>query len=70
VEGDVILDYFGQGATTADSIVLQGYGAGATFERIGGGSSTTYQINDNGFIETFTIVATGQVHQSDVTFIL
>jgi VCBS repeat-containing protein len=70
VEGDVILDYFGQGAATADSIVLQGYGAGTTFERIGGGSSTTYQINDNGFIETFTIVATGQVHQSDVTFIL
>lgn len=70
VQGDVILDYFGQGAATADSIVLQGYGAGTTFERIGGGSSTTYQINDNGFIETFTIIATGQVHQSDVTFIL
>jgi hypothetical protein len=70
VEGDVILDYFGQGATTGDSIVLQGYGVGTTFERIGGGSSTTYQINDNGFIETFTILATGQVHQSDVTFIL
>jgi VCBS repeat-containing protein len=70
VEGDVILDYFGQGAATADSLVLQGYGAGTTFTRIGGGSSTTYQINDNGFIETFTIISTGQVHQTDVTFIM
>jgi VCBS repeat-containing protein len=68
VQGDTILDYFGQGASVADSIVLVGYGAGTTFARIGGGSSTTYQINDNGYIETFTIVATGQVHQTDVTF--
>jgi VCBS repeat-containing protein len=68
VQGDTILDYFGQGAAVADSLVLVGYGAGTTFMRIGGGSSTTYQINDNGFIETFTIVATGQVHQTDVTF--
>ncbi len=69
VAGDTIYGYFGQGAADGDSLILVGYGAGTTFARIGGGSSTTYQINDNGFIETFTIIATGQVHSTDVTYI-
>ena len=66
--GDTIHGYFGMGAADGDSIRLEGYGAGTTFARIGGGSSTTYQINDNGHIEYVTIVATGQVHPTDVNF--
>jgi hypothetical protein len=69
-DGDTILDYFGQGAAVADSIILQGYAAGTTFTRIGGGSSTLYEINDHGFIEHINIIATGQVHPTDVTFLL
>ncbi|HVQ08401.1 MAG TPA: cadherin domain-containing protein [Allosphingosinicella sp.] len=63
--GDTIMDFFGRGNAEGDSIVLVGYGAGTTFTRIGGGSSHTYQINDNGSTETVTIYATGQVHGSD-----
>ncbi|HEY5710944.1 MAG TPA: cadherin domain-containing protein [Allosphingosinicella sp.] len=68
-DGDTILDYFGEGASVADSIILQGYAAGTTFTRIGGGSSTLYEINDHGFIEHINIIATGQVHPTDVTFL-
>jgi Ca2+-binding RTX toxin-like protein len=67
--GDTIFDFFGTGAAIADSIVLEGYAAGTTFTRIGGGSSTLWQINDHGFIENVTIYATGQVHSTDYTFI-
>jgi Ca2+-binding RTX toxin-like protein len=63
--GDKIMDFFGRGNADGDSIVLVGYGAGTTFTRVGGGGSNTYQINDNGSIETVTIYATGQVHGSD-----
>jgi VCBS repeat-containing protein len=66
--GDTIQGYFGMGAADGDSIVLEGYGAGTTFTRVGGGSSTTWAINDNGVIEYVTIHATGQVHPTDVTF--
>jgi VCBS repeat-containing protein len=68
VQGDTITDYFSQGAATADSIVLVGYNPGTTLTHVGNGSSTTYQINDHGFVETFTIIATGQVHPTDITF--
>ena len=44
--------------------MLVGYGAGTTFTRVGRGNSNTYQINDNGYIETITIYATGQVHRA------
>ncbi|HYJ53196.1 MAG TPA: cadherin domain-containing protein, partial [Allosphingosinicella sp.] len=63
--GDTIIDFWGQGASVEDSIVLMGYGAGTTLTRVGGGSSTHYRINDNGYIEDFTIIATGQVHSTD-----
>jgi hypothetical protein len=63
--GDVITDFFGRGNADGDSIVLEGYGAGTTFTRVGGGSSNIYAINDNGQIEYVTIYATGQVHGSD-----
>ena len=63
--GDTIMDFFGRGNALGDSIVLVGYGAGTTFTRVGPGSSNTYQINDNGVIETLTIYATGQVHSGD-----
>jgi len=63
--GDVITDFFGRGNADGDSIVLVGYGAGTTFTRVGGGSSNTYKIDDNGSIEFVTIYATGQVHGSD-----
>lgn len=63
--GDTIIDFWGQGASVEDSIILVGYGAGTTLTRVGGGSSTHYRINDNGYIEDFTIIATGQVHSTD-----
>lgn len=66
--GDTITGFFGMGAATGDSIVLEGFGAGTTFQRVGGGSSTLYQINDNGHVEYVTIIATGQVHSTDYTF--
>ena len=66
--GDTIVGYFGMGAADGDSILLEGYGEGTTFTRVGGGSSTTWAINDNGAIEYVTIHATGQVHPTDVTF--
>jgi VCBS repeat-containing protein len=66
--GDTIQGYFGMGAADGDSIVLEGYGAGTTFTRVGGGSSTTWMINDNGYVEYVTIHATGQVHPTDVSF--
>jgi Ca2+-binding RTX toxin-like protein len=68
-EGDTIVDYWGQGASVGDSIVLEGYAAGTTFTRVGGGSSTTWEINDHGYIEHVTVIATGQVHPTDVTYI-
>lgn len=64
-DGDTIVDFWGQGAAVEDSIVLEGYGAGTTFTRVGGGSSTLWEINDHGFIEHVTIYATGQVHPTD-----
>jgi Ca2+-binding RTX toxin-like protein len=63
--GDTIIDFWGQGASIEDSIVLQGYGAGTTLTRVGSGSSTTYRINDNGYIEVITVHATGQIHSTD-----
>jgi Ca2+-binding RTX toxin-like protein len=63
--GDTIIDFWGQGASIEDSIVLVGYGEGTTLTRVGTGSSTHYRINDNGYIEDFTIIATGQVHPTD-----
>ena len=67
-DGDTITGFWGQGASDGDSIVLEGYGAGTTFTRVGGGSSTLYEINDNGFVEYVTILATGQVHSTDYSF--
>ena len=64
-DGDKIVDFWGQGAAVEDSILLEGYAAGTTFTRIGGGSSTLWEINDHGFIEHVTIYATGQVHPTD-----
>jgi Ca2+-binding RTX toxin-like protein len=63
--GDTIIDFWGQGASIEDSIVLQGYGAGTTLTRVGSGSSLTYRINDNGYIEVITVHATGQIHTTD-----
>jgi Ca2+-binding RTX toxin-like protein len=63
--GDTIIDFWGQGASIEDSIVLQGYGAGTTLTRVGTGSSLTYRINDNGYIEVITVHATGQIHTTD-----
>lgn len=67
--GDTIIDYFGSGAAVEDSVQLVGYGEGTTFTRVGGGDSTTWAINDNGYIEYVTIIATGQVHPTDVTYL-
>ena len=67
--GDVVLDFDGNGASAGDSIVLQGYAAGTTFTRIGGFGSDLYQINDHGFIEYVTIMGQSHVHASDVTFV-
>ena len=68
-DGDVILDFHGRGAATGDSIELVGYAAGTTFTRVGNGSSNIYEINDHGFIEHVTIIATGQVHATDYHFV-
>ena len=67
--GDVVLDFSGNGAAAGDSIVLVGYAAGTTFTRVGGILSNVYQINDHGSIELVTIVGLGQVHSSDVSFV-
>jgi VCBS repeat-containing protein len=66
--GDTIVGYFGQGAADGDSIVLQGYGAGTTFSKVGNGNSNLWMINDNGYVEYVTVIATGNVHHSDVSF--
>ena len=67
-DGDTVIGFFGQGASDGDSIALEGFGAGTTFTRVGNGSSTLWQINDNGHIEHVTILATGTVHPTDVDF--
>ena len=64
-DGDTIIDFWGQGASIEDSIVLEGYAPGTTLTRVGTGSSTHYEINDHGFIEHITVIATGQVHPTD-----
>ena len=66
--GDTIHGFFGVGASDGDSILLEGYGAGTTFTRVGNGGSNVWQINDNGHIEYVTIYATGTVHPTDVSF--
>ena len=66
--GDTIIGFFGRGAADGDSIRLEGFGDGTLFYRVGGGSSTTFRIDDHGWVETLTIIATGQVHSTDYSF--
>jgi VCBS repeat-containing protein len=66
--GDTIIGFFGRGAADGDSIRLEGFGDGTLFYRVGGGSSTTFRIDDHGWVETLTIIATGTVHSTDYSF--
>jgi VCBS repeat-containing protein len=66
--GDTIIGFFGRGAADGDSIQLEGFGDGTLFYRVGGGSSTTFRIDDHGWVETLTIIATGQIHSTDYSF--
>jgi Ca2+-binding RTX toxin-like protein len=64
--GDVILDFDGNGAAAGDTIVLEGYAAGTTFTRIG--STDVWRINDHGSIELVTIHG-DVVHPTDYSFV-
>lgn len=65
--GDVILDFDGNGSAAGDRIELVGYAPGTTFTRVG--HSDVWKINDHGSIEYVTINSDEPVHSSDWSFV-
>jgi VCBS repeat-containing protein len=65
-DGDVIMDFKGNGNALGDSIRFEGYTAGTTFTHVAG---DVWEINDHGAIEHITIHATGNVHSTDYMFV-
>ncbi len=66
-QSDRIGDFAGAGVAGGDTLVLQGYGAGAVFRHVTG---TTYEVQTSGgLVESFTIITTGGlVTSGDVIF--
>jgi Ca2+-binding RTX toxin-like protein len=66
--GDVVLDFAGNGAAAGDSLQLVGYGAGATFTQ---NDATHWQVNydGNALHEVITFMNGASIHPSDVLFV-
>jgi endoglucanase len=65
--GDMVVDFAGNGAGLGDSLQFVGYGAGATFTNI---DATHWQVNFNGGAshETITFMNGASIDPSDVVF--
>jgi Ca2+-binding RTX toxin-like protein len=65
--GDAVLDFEGNGAGAGDSLLLVGYGAGATFTNI---DATHWQVNYNGgaLHEIITFGNGAAIAPSDLVF--
>jgi Ca2+-binding RTX toxin-like protein len=65
--GDTVVDFTGNGAAPADSLLFLGYGAGATFTQ---NDATHWQVNFNGgaLHEVITFMNGASIHPSDVVF--
>jgi len=67
-DGDIILDFAGNGAAAGDSLKFVGYGAGATFAKV---DATHWQVNYHGGAshELITFANGASVDPSDVLFV-
>jgi Ca2+-binding RTX toxin-like protein len=67
--GDIVVDFVGNGDAAGDTLYFIGYDAGATFTQI---DTTQWQVNYNGGashdVITFLNGGAGGVHPSDVVF--
>lgn len=63
--GDIIADFDGNGAGAGDRIAFAGYSSSVTFSQV---SATTWQISDNGLVETFTLANGAGIDASDYYF--
>ena len=64
--GDIVVDFAGNGAATGDSLQFVGYGTGATFTQ---NDTTHWQVNYNGSSHEIITFSNGAViHTSDVLF--
>ena len=66
-DGDIIVDFDGQGAAAGDLLQFVGYGPGATFTTI---DPTHWQVNYNGGAshEVITFMNGASIHASDIVF--
>jgi Ca2+-binding RTX toxin-like protein len=66
-DGDIIVDFDGQGAAAGDLLQFVGYGPGATFTTI---DPTRWQVNYNGGAshEVITFMNGASIHASDIVF--
>jgi len=66
-DGDIVVDFDGQGAAAGDSLSFIGYDAGATFTQ---NDATHWQITYNGgsSIETITFLNSASIHATDFLF--
>ncbi|HYC46317.1 MAG TPA: calcium-binding protein, partial [Burkholderiales bacterium] len=64
--GDLVLDFQGNGALTGDMLIFHGYGAGATFVQA---SATVWNINYGGGSESITFANAAAIQTSDYAFI-
>jgi Ca2+-binding RTX toxin-like protein len=67
--GDVVVDFAGNGAAAGDSLSFIGYGAGATFTEIG--ATNQWQVNFNGGAshEIITFMNGASIHPTDFAFL-
>jgi trimeric autotransporter adhesin len=66
-DGDVVVDFAGNGAAAGDSLQFVGYGAGATFTQ---NDTTHWQVNFNGGVshEVITFMNGASIDPTDVVF--
>jgi len=66
--GDIVVDFAGNGAGAGDFLLFVGYGAGATFTNI---DATHWQVNYNGGLshDIITFADAASVHLSDYAFV-
>jgi trimeric autotransporter adhesin len=67
-DGDMVVDFAGNGSGLGDSLQFVGYGAGATFTSI---DATRWQVNFNGGLshEIITFMNGAPIDQTDVVFV-
>jgi len=66
-DGDVVVDFDGQGAAAGDSLQFVGFGPGATFTQ---NDATHWQItyNSGSSVETITFLNSASIHATDFLF--